>query len=75
MNRKVGTAVPFQPGRKPAGLCPVRVTNPPMQRGLGLWPGLEPNRTEPPAKNRTAGGLPRPVANTHIGYSWHHTDI
>jgi hypothetical protein len=31
---------------------------------LGFWPGNNPNRTEPPAKNRTAGWLPGLVANT-----------
>jgi len=67
-NCKVGTAVQFQPGRKPSGLCPVRVTNPPRQSGSGFWLGNEPNRTEPPAKNWTAGGLPRPVANTTSKY-------
>jgi hypothetical protein len=62
-----GTAVRFQPGQKTAGLCPVRVTNPPAQRGSGFWPVVEPNRTEPPVKTRTAGGLPGPVANTRWG--------
>ena len=35
---------------------------------VGFWPCLEPNRTEPPVKTRTAGGLPRPVANTTCEY-------
>jgi len=30
----------------------------------GFWPGLGPNRTEPPVKTQTAGGVPGPVANT-----------
>jgi hypothetical protein len=63
-NRKVGTAVRFQPGLKTVGLCPVRVTNPPRQSGSDFWPGNDPNRTEPPAKKRTAAGLHGPVANT-----------
>jgi len=50
--------------KKTTGSCPVRVTTPARQSGSGFWPGLEPNRTEPPAKNQTAGGLPGPVANT-----------
>jgi hypothetical protein len=28
--------------------------------------GKERNRTEPPAKNRTVGGLPGPVVNTNL---------
>jgi hypothetical protein len=63
-NRNVGTAVRFQPGQKPMVLCPVRVTTRQDKSGSGIWPGLEPNRTEPPVKTRTAGGLPGPVANT-----------
>ena len=64
-NRKFGTAVWFQPGQIPAVLCPGRVTTRQAKRGSGFWPGLEPNRTEPPVKTRTAGGLPGPVANTN----------
>jgi len=63
-NRKVETAVRFQPGRKRAGLCPAQETNPPRRSGSGFWLGLEPNWTEPPAKMRTTGGSPGPVANT-----------
>jgi hypothetical protein len=59
-----GPAVRFLPGQKTQGFGPVRVTNLPKQSGSGFWPGNEPNRTEPPAKNRTAGGFPGPVANT-----------
>src|SRR5882757_6970394 len=62
--RKVGSVVRFQFGLKTAGLCPVRVTNPPRQSGSGFWPGNVPNRVEPPAINRTAGWLPGPIANT-----------
>jgi len=63
-NRKIGTAVRLQPGRKPTGSCPVWVINLPRHTGSGFWPGLEPNQTKPPAKTWTAGGLPRLVANT-----------
>jgi len=66
-----GPAVRVQPGQKTAGLCPVRVTNPPRPRGSGFWPGNEPNRTEPPVKTRTGGGLPGPVANTNHGLQMH----
>jgi len=44
--------------------CPVRVSTPPRQRASGFWPVLEPIWTEMPAKNRTAGVLPGPIANT-----------
>jgi len=69
-NRIFGTTVRFQPGQKPTVLCPVRVTNPPRHSGSGFWPGLAQNWTEPPANNRTAGGLPRPVANTSLQRVW-----
>ena len=59
-----GPAVRFLPGQKTQGFGSVRVTNPPRHSGSGFRPGNDPNRTEPPAKNRTAGGLPGPVANT-----------
>jgi hypothetical protein len=48
------------------GLCPVQVTTPATQIGSGYLPGLEPNGTEPPVENRTAGRLPGPVANTTV---------
>jgi len=41
--------------------------NPPKQSGSGFWPGLEANRTEPPVKTPTGGGLPGPVADTKSG--------
>ena len=63
-NRKVGTAVQFQPGRKTIGLCPVQVTHPPRQCRSGFRPGNDLNRAELPAKNRTTCGLPGPGANT-----------
>jgi hypothetical protein len=69
-NREVGTAVRFQPGQKPTVLCPVRVTTRQAKSGSGFWPGLEPNRTEPLIKTRTAGGLPGPVANTIYRYDF-----
>jgi len=69
-NRKVGTVGRFQSGQKTADLCLVRVTTPPRQSVAGFWPGLEPNRTEPPVKTQTTGWLPRPIANT----SWHSVD-
>jgi len=65
-NCKVGTAVRFQPGWRPAGFCPVRVTNPPGQCGSCFWPGVEPNQTKPQANNRTAGRLAGPIANTTL---------
>jgi len=65
-NHKVGTAVGIQPGQKPPCLCQVRVAHPPSQSRSGFRPGLEPNRTAPPATHRTAGSLPGPIANiTH----------
>ena len=42
-------------------LCPVWVTNLPSQRGSGIWPGLELNRTEPLVKPRTAAEYPDPL--------------
>ena len=63
-NRKFGTAVRFQPGQIHAVLCPGRVTTRQDHCGSGFWPGLEPNRTEPPVKTQSAGGLPGPFANT-----------
>ena len=66
-NWKFGNAIQFQPGQKPTGLCPVWVTNLPRHCGLGFWPGNELDRTKLPAKMRTAGGLPVPVANTRQG--------
>jgi len=57
-------AVRFLPGQKTQGFVSVRVTNPLRHSGSGCWPGNDPNRTELPANNRTAGGLPGPVANT-----------
>jgi len=62
-NCKFGTAVRFQPGQRPAVLCLGRVTTCQDHSGSGFWPVLEPNRTEPQVKTRTAGGLPGPVAN------------
>jgi hypothetical protein len=63
-NRIFGTAVRFQPGQIPAVLCSGRITTRQDKSGSGFWPVLEPNRTEPQVKTRTAGGLPGPVANT-----------
>jgi len=63
-NQKVGTAVPFQPGRYPPGFYPVDVANLPRQRKLAFRPGLEPNQTKPTAEILTSGGLPGPVAYT-----------
>jgi len=63
-NRIVGTAVRFQPGQIPTVLCPGWVTTDQDKSGSGFWLVLEPNRTEPQVKTRTAGGLPGPVANT-----------
>jgi len=37
---------------------------PPRSSGSGFWTVLEPNRTVFLVQTRTAGGLPRPVANT-----------
>ena len=67
-NRKFGTMIRFQLGQIPAVLCPGRVTPRQDKCGSGLWPVLESNRTEPPVKTRTAGGLPGPVANTTQAY-------
>jgi len=69
-NHIFGTAVRFQPGQIPAVQCPRRVTTRQDKTGSGFWPVLEPNRTEPQIKSRTAGGLPGPIANTHLGLSW-----
>ena len=63
-NHMIASVVRFQPGQIPAVLCPVRVTNPARQSGSGFWPGLEPNQNKPLVKTLTAGGLPRPIANT-----------
>jgi hypothetical protein len=68
-NRIFGTAVRFQPGQIPAVLFPGRVTTCQDKSGSGFWPVLEPNRTEPQVKTRTAGGLPGPVANTSFNFS------
>jgi len=57
-------AVRFLPGQKTQGFGSVQVTNPPRHSGSCFWPGNDPNWTEQPAKNRTSGGLPGPVANT-----------
>ena len=40
---------------------------PPRVCGSGFWPVLEPNRHVFAVQTRTAGGLPRPVANTKPG--------
>ena len=37
---------------------------PPRSSASGFWMGLEPNRTVFPVQTRTAGRLPRPIANT-----------
>jgi len=42
---------------------------PPSSSGSGCWTGLEPNRTIILVQTRTAGRLPRPVANTTPGIS------
>jgi len=52
-NRSPGSPQPKTAGNNPANTKRVR-----------FWPGLEPNQTKLPFKSRTAGGLPRPVANT-----------
>jgi len=44
----------FGPGNKPA-----------KTKWVGFRPGLERNRTEALAKNRSAGRFPGPVANTN----------
>jgi len=59
-----GPAVQVLPGQKTQGFGVVRVTNPPRHSGSGFWPCNDPNRTEPPAKNQTAGKFPGPIANT-----------
>ena len=38
--------------------------NSPRHSGSGFWPGNDPNATKKLAKNRAAGGLPGPDANT-----------
>jgi len=43
---------------------------PPRVRGSGFWPGLERNWPVFAVQTRTAGGLPRPVANTTLGKKW-----
>jgi hypothetical protein len=63
-NHKNATAVRVRPGHKTAGLCQVWVVHLPRRSGLGFWQGNVPNRNELPAKNRNAGRLPGPVANT-----------
>jgi hypothetical protein len=60
-----GFAGRFLPGQKTQAFGSDLVTNPPSHTGSGFWPGNDPNWTEPPAKNRTAGGLPGPVTNTN----------
>jgi len=42
---------------------------PPRSCGSGFWTFLEPNKTVFPVQTRTAGGLPRPVANTIDSYT------
>jgi hypothetical protein len=61
-NHKVGTVVWFQPGRKPTGLCPVRVTTQPRESKSDFWPSLELNKTELLGENRTTSWLPGPIA-------------
>jgi hypothetical protein len=41
---------------------------PPRVSGSGFWLGLEQNRPVFAVQTRTAGGLPRPVANTNYQY-------
>jgi hypothetical protein len=63
-NCRFGTAARFQPGQKPTVLFAHRVTNQQRQSGLAFSAGLELKRSELWFKNRTAGGVPIPVANT-----------
>jgi len=56
----------FLPGHKTQGFGSVGVTNPPRHCGSGFWLGNDRNQTKLLAKNRTAGGLPGPVANTTV---------
>jgi len=49
----------------------VSVFGPPRVNWSDFWTGLEPNRLVFAVQIRTAGGLPRPVANTiHVGRSY-----
>ena len=55
-NRTIGTAVRFQPGQKPAGLCPVRVTT---RQDLGSsvsWRFLTRTGASVPGPTRTEAG-------------------
>jgi len=64
---EIGTSGSSQTRRNPridgyrSGFGPPRVS------GSGFWTVLEPNRPVLAVQTRTAGGLPRPVANTNCG--------
>jgi len=55
-------------GQKSAGLCPVWATTPPIHTGLGSWPGLGLNPSQPQVNALTACGLPRPIAYSRYGW-------
>jgi hypothetical protein len=62
---------PFQPQN--TGWFAVRETTPPRQSRSRCWPGLEPNRTDPQVKTRTAGRLPAPFATTRCTTIWRYS--
>jgi len=65
-NRKVGTAVRFQPGQKPTVICPVRVTT--RQDIAGRVFGRVWNRTEPIIRSKPGplAGYPDPLLTLHL---------